>query len=98
MTGPTHVYIARRPCGCAAGFEVDYADKSTAKGVADFITSGMTIERVTLEDARAVKYVRKCEHDMLADPSFRKQMRDRLVELGVPPEAIADDGRAKFTV
>lgn len=51
---PTHVYLARRPCGCVIGVTVDLADKSTGRYVAKFIASGHAVERVDFEQYRAV--------------------------------------------
>ena len=58
----THVYIARRSCGCASGFAVDGGGKETARDVASFIKSGRTVDRVPLTDARAIRFRTKCEH------------------------------------
>ena len=50
---PTHVYLARRPCGCVIGVTVDMADKATGGHVAEFIASGHAVERVDFEQYRA---------------------------------------------
>lgn len=50
---PTHVYLARRPCGCVIGVTVDMADKATGRHVAEFIASGYAVERVDFERYRA---------------------------------------------
>jgi len=56
-------YIAIKPdCGCATGIVVDDGlyPKDVARCVGDFIKSGRTIERVTLEDGKA--RVGRCQH------------------------------------
>ena len=47
---PAFVYIARKNCGCCVGLVGDEADKPTAKCVADFIKSGLHVERVSWQD------------------------------------------------
>lgn len=47
----THSYIGRKSCGCVVAARVDTGDKDTANDVADFIKSGLSIERVTHEVA-----------------------------------------------
>ncbi len=48
----THVYIARKQCGCVVGAATDCGDKTTADFVRDFIKSGYTIERLTFPEYR----------------------------------------------
>lgn len=48
----THLYIGRKPCGCAVAAVTDLGDKDTAESVADYIKSGMTVERITVEQYR----------------------------------------------
>jgi hypothetical protein len=43
---PTHVYIARKKCGCVVGVVTDMHDKSTGKFVAEFIETGYEIEHI----------------------------------------------------
>ena len=56
-------YIGRLPCGCCMSICVDYMDKSTAKDVADFIASGLTVERVSDTDL---------EERVFKEPTFFK--------------------------
>lgn len=56
------VYIAVKPCGCAAAFvtaEPEMRDY-TAKHVQGFIADGYTVERVTREEC--VRRLGRCEH------------------------------------
>lgn len=50
---PTHVYVARRPCGCIAGVAVDMGDKGTGAYVAEFIADGYGVDRVDFDTYRA---------------------------------------------
>ena len=52
---PTHVYMAKLPCGCWDGGVVDRKDRHTAIDLGEFIEDGCTIHRVTIEDARDKK-------------------------------------------
>ena len=57
----THVYVGiKRECGCQVAGVCDDADKNTAKAVADFIKSGLRVERVTVAEAGVV--LRRCPH------------------------------------
>ena len=42
---PTHVYIARKACGCCIGVCTDYQDKNTGEAVGEWIADGLTISR-----------------------------------------------------
>lgn len=55
-------YIGRKACGCCVAAAVDKPEhrKDTAKHVAQWVRSGLTIERVPVDDAR--KALKKCEH------------------------------------
>lgn len=55
----THAYVSRRPCGHPIALAVDLPDdpRGTAKHVAAQIRLGFTIERVTVEEARAIGVV-----------------------------------------
>ena len=46
---PTHVYIARPPCGCCVALANADNDKRTAEHVAEFITDGLAVNRVSWE-------------------------------------------------
>ena len=50
----TMAYIGRKKCGCYVAATVDDPNdpKETAKSVADFVKSGLTIERVTAQFVR----------------------------------------------
>ena len=45
MKKPTHVYVGRKPCGCAVMVTYDLGDKETAKEVSNAIKKGLTIDR-----------------------------------------------------
>lgn len=47
MANSGYSYIGRWPCGCVVAVVHDEKDKFTAEAVADFIKSGLTVERVT---------------------------------------------------
>lgn len=55
----THAYVSRRPCGHPLALMVDMPDdtRGTAKFVAAEVRAGQTIERVTIEEARAIGVV-----------------------------------------
>ena len=70
MTKITHrlpraefVYVGRKSCGCVVGIASDYADKFTGRAVAEFITDGLTVERVSLE---------KYREEISNEPTFMK--------------------------
>jgi hypothetical protein len=44
-TRPTHVYVARKDCGCVIGLVADLRDKSTGEHVSEFIGDGLIVER-----------------------------------------------------
>ena len=49
------VYVGRkRQCGCVVGIITDLGDKHTAGGVADFITDGLTINRIPWSEYRQI--------------------------------------------
>lgn len=54
-----HSYIGRASCGCVLAATVDEGDKRTAEAVAEFISDGLTIERVTHDYVRA-NFGRNC--------------------------------------
>lgn len=43
---PTHVYVARKDCGCCIGIASDMRDRETGEGVAEWIGDGYTVDRV----------------------------------------------------
>lgn len=51
MPDPTHAYLSIRD-GKVTGLAVDYADPDTASWIAEVISEGGFVERVTLEEAR----------------------------------------------
>lgn len=55
----THAYVVRRPCTHPVALAVDMPDdpRGTAKFVAKEIRAGNTVERVTIEEARAIGVV-----------------------------------------
>lgn len=67
---PTHVYVARKECGCCIGLVTDLADKSTGEAVAEFISSGLTVDRVAWADyADKVRHepgFMNCQHGQLS--------------------------------
>ena len=60
-----HAYVGVKKCGCAVAAVVDNPDhaKDVAKEVADFIKSGLTIERVPVEVVRARLSQCKCDEE-----------------------------------
>lgn len=60
---PTHVYVARRKCGCVTGLVSDLGDKATGKSVCEMIGGGLTIDRVSFDDYKA---------KIIAEPTFMK--------------------------
>ena len=58
------VYIARKHCGCviAAVVDLPQTQAGTADDVSEWIRFGLTIERVTLEQARA-QLTFNCHHE-----------------------------------
>lgn len=67
---PSHVYVARKECGCCVGLVTDLADKDTGAHVADFIGSGLAVERVTWDvykdTVRHEEGFMNCKHGQLA--------------------------------
>lgn len=59
MPEATHAYVSRRSCGHPIALMVDLPDdpRGTAKSVAADIRHGFTVERVTIEEARAIGVV-----------------------------------------
>lgn len=60
---PDFSYIGRkRPCGCVIAVCVDWEDdpKGTARNVADFIKSGLYIERIKSDDFASFGF--GCKH------------------------------------
>lgn len=41
-----YCYIARKVCGCVIGVCTDQRNKDTARSVAEFISGGLTVDRV----------------------------------------------------
>lgn len=39
-------YVARKSCGCVIGVCTDMKDRDTARNVAEFISGGLTVDRV----------------------------------------------------
>lgn len=73
MTNATHVYIGSIPgCGCTVAGAVDVSAESsvarqhTAEWVADMILTGLTVERIPVEDAR--NRLRSCPHRRALNP------------------------------
>ena len=60
----THVYVGRAECGCAVAVVTDVehprGKKETAKDVADFLKSGLSIEHMTLDHWRKIEFGHKC--------------------------------------
>lgn len=55
-------YIGRTRCGCIVAASVDTTEHThdVASDVAEFIRSGLTVERMTVEQVRASKF--GCDH------------------------------------
>ena len=56
ITKPTHDYVARDEHGCLIGLCSDIPEikKETAKEVAKWISHGLTVTRVTVEEVRHI--------------------------------------------
>ena len=69
---PTHVYVARKACGCCIGLATDLGDKWTAEAVAEFISSGLTVDRIAWADYKEKVSVEEtfmdCPHGQMALP------------------------------
>jgi hypothetical protein len=67
-------YIGRCKCGAIVAACVDTPDrkKETAKDVAEFISDGLTVERMSVEDVRAGDWKCKCPKDMQLDLPLEK--------------------------
>lgn len=64
-------YVGRKPCGCAVGVVTDLGDEYTANAVADFIASGLTVNRVswsTYQQIAAEETFMNCPHGQLVLP------------------------------
>lgn len=65
MTEPLYryTYVARKPCGCpvAAVADLPKDPKFTARAVADFVRSGLTIERILSSELPPMCH--PCPHD-----------------------------------
>ena len=58
---PKFVYVGRKSCGCCVALVTDFADKLTARSVAEFIESGLTIDRYSFD-----QYI----SDVCKEPTF----------------------------
>lgn len=71
---PTHVYIARKECGCCVGLVTDLRNKSTGQSVGEFIGDGLTVDRVdwkTYQEICKEETFMTCPHGqmtLLLDP------------------------------
>ncbi len=57
----THCYVGSKPCGCVVAGVVDEGTKETARDVADFIRSGLSVLRLSLEEYRKGVPWPRCE-------------------------------------
>jgi len=64
----SHVYVARRKCGCVVTLIADSGDKFTAKEVARCILNGLAIQREPIEKVwnKEILLQIKCEHETSA--------------------------------
>lgn len=62
MTNQEMCYVGVEPCGCRVAVIVDQPHNKTkvAKEIASWIKDGLTVERVSVSDARGS--VRRCVH------------------------------------
>jgi hypothetical protein len=69
---PTHVYVGRKECGCVIALATDMRDKHTGDNVAEFISDGLTVDRVDWETYKEKisleETFMKCPHGQLALP------------------------------
>ena len=72
MTAESMSYIGRKVCGCVVAVIVDSDEhrKDTAREIAAWMRDGLTIERVTVANAREL--VRFCTHDTAPKPRQRR--------------------------
>ena len=63
-------YVARKPCGCCVAWMSEWVQakhpRDAAKTVGEWIRSGLSVERMDTETARAT--VGKCEHKKEPEP------------------------------
>lgn len=59
----TYAYVGVEPCGCVSAAVVDMPDhaKDVAKAVAEMIQHGSSVQRVTIEQCRALGF--GCKHN-----------------------------------
>lgn len=57
-----YAYVGISPCGCAPAVALDDGSNDLAKDIAEWIEMGRTIERMSVEDARA-RWTTDCPHD-----------------------------------
>ena len=72
-------YIGMKPCGCAVTATVDKPEwkKETAESLAEWVKDGLTIERRTVEEARAI--LRRCRHKYRIEKLLQsKALQERL--------------------
>ena len=62
---PTHVFVARKDCGCVVGLVTDTRDKRTGKHVAEFIAAGLAVTR---EDWRTYRDIISQEDTFMQCP------------------------------
>jgi hypothetical protein len=76
LKNATHAYIGRKACGCVVAVSVDTMDKETGKSVAEFITDGLTIERVQMRTPEYSEIVSNlgCKCEDKKEPVQNEQM------------------------
>lgn len=66
-------YIGRKACGCIGGFIVDQPEcpDRTERWVADFVRSGLTVERITATAARGLTM--RCDCASKREPAWAER-------------------------
>ena len=93
----THAYVGYRPCGHAIYLGVDDGSKELAKDLAKLVRDGCTIERKTIEDARAtpIAYCDCVKVDPIKGRLSRKPDR-RQVERRADKRRLDDKSKARL--
>lgn len=72
----SHVYVARRKCGCVVTLIADSGGEFTAKEVAKCIRSGLAIQREPIEKVwnKEMLLQIKCEHETATSENGEAKM------------------------
>ena len=84
---PEFVYIGRLPCGCCMALTSDYGDKGTGRSVAEFITEGLGVNRVSWDTYRNEV---SQEPTFMACPHFEAETESVPLQAALPAPATSD--------